>query len=119
MMAIRSCCLLIVAMSVIFLVVMEGNVMAGSWQGHRQLRGSRQCRIQKLKASRPNQKLQAEGGTTELWDQTEEQFKCVGLAAMRNTIQPHSLSLPNYSPSPRLVYIEKGPLILRSQYIYI
>lgn len=118
MMALRSCCLLIVAMSVIFLVLMESNAMAGSWQGHRQLRGSRQCRIQKLKASRPNQKLQAEGGTTELWDQTEEQFKCVGLAAMRNTIQPHCLSLPNYSPSPRLVYIEKGPF-LRSQYIYI
>lgn len=83
-------------MSAIFLAVMEGNVMAGSWQGQRQLRGSRQYRIQKLKASRPNQKLQGEGGTPELWDQTEDQFKCVGLAAMRNTIQPHSLFLPNY-----------------------
>ncbi|XP_043697263.1 11S globulin seed storage protein 2-like [Telopea speciosissima] len=79
-------------------------------QRHRQtrLREARQCRLQSISASQPSRSIQSEGGVTEFWDEFEDQFQCTGVAAMRNTIQPNSLSLPNYSPSPRLVYIEQG-----------
>ncbi|KAH6805052.1 hypothetical protein C2S51_029883 [Perilla frutescens var. frutescens] len=38
----------------------------------------------------------------------EAQFQCAGVVAMRNTLRPNALSLPNYHPNPRLVYIERG-----------
>ncbi|KAK2989488.1 hypothetical protein RJ640_019587 [Escallonia rubra] len=69
---------------------------------------AQQCRLQRLTASQPSQSIQSEGGTTELWNEREDQFQCVGVAALRNTLRPNSLSLPNFHPAPRLVYIEKG-----------
>ncbi|MCL7030622.1 hypothetical protein MKW94_026997 [Papaver nudicaule] len=73
---------------------------------------ARQCRIQQLTASQPNQRIESEGGVTELWNEYEDQFQCAGVAPMRNVIQPNCLSLPNYSPSPRLVYIQQGQGLL-------
>ncbi|KAK1260863.1 hypothetical protein QJS04_geneDACA002399 [Acorus gramineus] len=92
------------------LVLVTDPVLAYQQGSRRASRDPRQCRIQRLTASRPSRKIQSEGGVTELWDENEEQFQCAGVAAMRNVIQPNSLSLPNYSPSPRLVYIQKGVL---------
>ncbi|MCD9645364.1 hypothetical protein HAX54_034220 [Datura stramonium] len=80
-------------------------------QGHQQgERGTRltqaqQCRLQRLTGSQPSQRIRSEGGFTELWD---EQFQCAGVAPMRNVIRRNSLSLPNFHPMPRLVYIEQG-----------
>ncbi|KAI3859208.1 hypothetical protein MKX03_034612 [Papaver bracteatum] len=76
------------------------------------LQEARQCRIQQLTASQPNQRIESEGGVTELWNEYEDQFQCAGVAPMRNVIQPNSLSLPNFSPSPRLVYIQQGQGLL-------
>ncbi|KAK4407229.1 11S globulin seed storage protein 2 [Sesamum angolense] len=67
-----------------------------------------QCRFQRISGAQPSLRLQSEGGTTELWDERQEQFQCAGVVAMRSTIRPNGLSLPNYHPSPRLVYIERG-----------
>nr|CAA64762.1 legumin-like protein [Asarum europaeum] len=75
-----------------------------------------QCRIQQLSASRPSRRIESEGGVTELWDENEEQFQCAGVAATRNIIQQNSLSLPNFSPSPRLVYIQQGRGLLGISY---
>ncbi|MCD7472043.1 11s globulin seed storage protein 2 [Datura stramonium] len=83
-------------------------------QGHQQgERGTRltqaqQCRLQRLTGSQPSQRIESEGGFTELWDENEEQFQCAGVAPMRNVIRRNSLSLPNFHPMPRLVYIEQG-----------
>ncbi|OVA02407.1 11-S seed storage protein [Macleaya cordata] len=76
------------------------------------LQEARQCRLQRLTASQPNQRIESEGGVTELWNEYEDQFQCAGVAAIRNIIQPNSLSLPNFSPSPRLVYIQQGQGLL-------
>ncbi|RZC67973.1 hypothetical protein C5167_011656 [Papaver somniferum] len=76
------------------------------------LQEARQCRIEQLTASQPNQRIESEGGVTELWNEYEDQFQCAGVAPMRNVIQPNSLSLPNFSPSPRLVYIQQGQGLL-------
>ncbi|RZC43524.1 hypothetical protein C5167_036464 [Papaver somniferum] len=76
------------------------------------LQEARQCRIQQLTASQPNQRIESEGGVTELWNEYEDQFQCAGVAPMRNVIQPNCLSLPNFSPSPRLVYIQQGQGLL-------
>ncbi|KAK1283870.1 hypothetical protein QJS10_CPB21g00039 [Acorus calamus] len=98
------------------LVLVTDPVLAYQQGSRRASRDPRQCRIQRLTASRPSRKIQSEGGVTELWDENEEQFQCAGVAAMRNVIQPNSLSLPNYSPSPRLVYIQKGQGVLGISY---
>ncbi|XP_057798043.1 11S globulin seed storage protein 2-like [Salvia miltiorrhiza] len=76
----------------------------------RPLRLSRpqQCRIQRISAVQPRNQIQSEGGFTELWDEFEDQFQCAGVVAMRNTLRPNALSLPNYHPNPRLIYIERG-----------
>lgn len=78
-----------------------------------QLSEAQQCRLQRLQASQPSQQIQSEGGVTELWDENEDQFQCAGVAPLRNTLQPNSLSLPNFHPGPRLVYIEKGTCMIR------
>ncbi|CAN4093257.1 unnamed protein product [Withania somnifera] len=82
-------------------------------QGQYGERGTRltqaqQCRIQRLTGSHPAERIESEGGFTELWDENEEQFQCAGVAPMRNVIRRNSLSLPNFHPMPRLVYIERG-----------
>ncbi|XP_015086706.1 11S globulin seed storage protein 2 [Solanum pennellii] len=69
---------------------------------------AQQCRLQRLTGSQPSQRIESEGGYTEVWDENEEQFQCVGVAPMRNVIRQNSLSLPNFHPMPRLVYIEQG-----------
>ncbi|PHT86753.1 11S globulin seed storage protein 2 [Capsicum annuum] len=69
---------------------------------------AQQCRIQRLTGSQPSQRIESEGGFTELWDENEEQFLCAGVAPMRNVLRRRSLSLPNFHPMPRLVYIERG-----------
>lgn len=69
---------------------------------------AQKCHFQRLSVSQPSRQIQSEGGVTELWEENQEQFQCAGVAAMKNTIRPNSLSLPNYQPTPRLVYIERG-----------
>ncbi|KAK4366081.1 hypothetical protein RND71_013961 [Anisodus tanguticus] len=79
-------------------------------QGQRDTRltQAQQCRVQRLTGSQPSERIDSEGGFTELWDENEEQFQCAGVAPMRNVIRRNSLSLPNFHPMPRLVYIERG-----------
>ncbi|KAA8543368.1 hypothetical protein F0562_021137 [Nyssa sinensis] len=86
-------------------------------QGSRtRLSEAQQCRLQGLSASQPSQRIESEGGTTELWNENEDQFRCAGVAPMRNTLRPNGLSLPNFHPSPRLVYIERGQGLISISY---
>lgn len=73
-----------------------------------QLSEQQQCRFDQINGAQPSQKIQSEGGVTELWDENEDQFQCAGVAPMRNILSPNGLSLPNYHPTPRLVFIERG-----------
>ncbi|XP_060180852.1 11S globulin seed storage protein 2-like [Lycium barbarum] len=87
------------------------------YQGQQGQQGTRltqaqQCRLQRLTGSQPSDRIESEGGFTEVWDENEEQFQCAGVAPMRNVIRRNSLSLPNFHPMPRLVYIERGQGIL-------
>ncbi|XP_059626019.1 11S globulin seed storage protein 2-like [Cornus florida] len=78
----------------------------------RRMSQARQCRLNRLTGSQPSQRIESEGGVTELWDEYEDQFQCAGVAPMRNTLRPNALSLPNFHPSPRLVYIQQGEGLL-------
>ncbi|XP_051118924.1 11S globulin seed storage protein 2-like [Andrographis paniculata] len=73
---------------------------------------ARQCRLRRLDAVQPRRSFRSEGGSTELWDERSEQFQCAGVGAMRNVLKPKALSLPNYQPYPRLIYIEKGQAVI-------
>ncbi|XP_068650843.1 11S globulin seed storage protein 2-like [Aristolochia californica] len=98
------------------LFILSAHAADETGQSKRRPGDPQQCRIERLSASRPSRRIQSEGGVTELWDENEAQFQCAGVAAMKNTIQPYSLSLPNFSPSPRLVYIQRGRGLLGISY---
>ncbi|KAL4571976.1 hypothetical protein LXL04_018744 [Taraxacum kok-saghyz] len=76
------------------------------------LGGPEFCNLQRLSATQPSQRLEFEGGSIETWDVNDDQFQCVGVAPMRKTIQPNSLSLPSFHPFPRIVFIEEGEGII-------
>ncbi|KAI3782972.1 hypothetical protein L2E82_13033 [Cichorium intybus] len=76
------------------------------------LGGPELCNLQRLSATQPAQRLEFEGGSIETWDVNDDQFQCVGVAPMRKTIQPNSLSLPSFHPFPRIVFIEEGEGII-------
>ncbi|KAK9055712.1 hypothetical protein SSX86_026797 [Deinandra increscens subsp. villosa] len=73
------------------------------------------CNLQQLTSTQPAQRLEFEGGSIETWDENDEQFRCLGVAPSRKTIQPNSLSLPSFHPFPRLVFIEQGEGIIGLQ----
>lgn len=79
-----------------------------SSQDLRQQHQVQQCRLQKITRSQPNRQIQSEGGLYEIWDTQDDQFQCAGVAAMRVTVNPNSLSLPKYYPTPRLLYVTQG-----------
>ncbi|KAF6150950.1 hypothetical protein GIB67_026871 [Kingdonia uniflora] len=97
----------LVPLALFFALVVVANADSQSRQSE-----ARQCRLKRIQSSQPSQQIQSEGGVTELWDENEDQFQCAGVAAIKNRIQPNSLSLPNFHPSPRLVYIQQGKGLL-------
>ncbi|KAJ4969123.1 hypothetical protein NE237_015824 [Protea cynaroides] len=104
--------LVLVVASLISLILVANHAVATEEDNQRErqtrLRDARQCRLHNISPNQPDQRIESEGGVTEFWNEFEDQFQCTGVAAMRNVIRPNSLSLPNYSPSPRLVYIQQG-----------
>ncbi|MQM08003.1 hypothetical protein Taro_040854 [Colocasia esculenta] len=96
------------------LLLAVADLAASSNQGSQE--EAPRCRFRRLSANRPFRRIQSEGGYTELWNENDKQFKCAGVAAMRNTLRPQCLSLPNYSPQPRLVYIQKGQGLIGMSY---
>ncbi|KAL6978677.1 hypothetical protein U1Q18_020342 [Sarracenia purpurea var. burkii] len=110
-MATRLVVLLAICLSLLASVAI-GQQHQQSQQSQAQQRRAQQCRLQRLTASQPSHRLQSEGGVTELWDENDDQFQCAGVAAMKSILRPNSLSLPNFHPAPRLVYIERGQGLL-------
>ncbi|WCJ24051.1 11S globulin seed storage protein 1 [Euphorbia peplus] len=81
-------------------------------QGGRQPRLQRstqdQCRLERINAVEPSRSIQSEAGTTDIWDENDEQFQCAGVVAMRHTIQERGLLLPQYVNGPKLIYVVQG-----------
>ncbi|KAL2934776.1 11S globulin subunit beta [Bienertia sinuspersici] len=67
-----------------------------------------ECQIDRLTALEPSNRIEAEGGLTEVWDSQDQQFQCSGVAVIRRTIEPNGLLLPSFISAPELVYIEQG-----------
>ncbi|KAI3425657.1 uncharacterized protein J3R85_010026 [Psidium guajava] len=77
---------------------------------------AQQCRLRRIRATQPDQRIESEGGVTELWSQDDEQFQCAGVAAVRNILRPNALFLPEFINAPRLVFIERGRGLLGINY---
>ncbi|GJW23840.1 11S globulin seed storage protein 2-like protein [Tanacetum coccineum] len=79
------------------------------------LGGSRRelCNLQRLNATKSDLRFDFEGGSIETWDVNDHQFKCVGVVPSKITMQPNSLTLPNYHLFPRLIFILEGEGIIR------
>lgn len=69
---------------------------------------AQQCRLDRLQARPPSRRIESEGGISEIWDESEEEFQCAGVAAMRSIIRPNSLTVPMFQSSPMLIYVEQG-----------
>ncbi|XP_073026936.1 11S globulin seed storage protein 2-like [Primulina eburnea] len=94
-----------------FLLALSLSLLVSSSFGERtpfQLTEKQQCRLQRITAAQPSKRINSEGGETELWNERDDQFQCAGVVAMRNILRPNALSLPNFHPYPRLVFIEQG-----------
>ncbi|EEF39576.1 conserved hypothetical protein [Ricinus communis] len=42
-----------------------------------------QCQLSRINAAEPSRRFQSEAGLTEIWDENDQQFQCVGVVAMR------------------------------------
>uniref|UniRef100_A0A0D9VE98 RING-type domain-containing protein n=1 Tax=Leersia perrieri TaxID=77586 RepID=A0A0D9VE98_9ORYZ len=69
---------------------------------------SRECKFDRLQAFEPLRKVRSEAGVTEYFDETSEQFQCVGMFVIRRVIEPQGLVVPRYSNTPALAYIIQG-----------
>ncbi|XP_015583443.1 legumin B [Ricinus communis] len=67
-----------------------------------------QCQLNRINAVEPSRRFQSEAGLTEIWDENDQQFQCVGVVAMRHTIQQRGLLLPQYVNGPKLIYVVQG-----------
>ncbi|CAL1396347.1 unnamed protein product [Linum trigynum] len=67
-----------------------------------------ECQIRRINAQEPDRRITSEAGTTEIWDENDDQFRCAGVAAIRHTIEQRGLLLPAYSNAPKLIYVDQG-----------
>ncbi|KAK1267375.1 Legumin B [Acorus gramineus] len=74
------------------------------WHHLRRFCDQSQCKLERLRAAEPSQRIESEAGFSEYFDQEDQQFDCAGVAVVRHTIQPRGLFLPSFSNAPRLVY---------------
>lgn len=66
------------------------------------------CRIDRLNALRPSQRIESEAGVHELYDENEDQLQCAGVSVLRARIERNGLHLPSYYSSPSLIYVLRG-----------
>ncbi|CAN1131617.1 11S globulin [Linum perenne] len=86
----------------LFAVLLHASV------ARQQFQQGNECQIDRIDAIEPDNRIQAEAGTTEIWDQNRQQFQCAGVAMVRRTIEPKGLLLPFHSNTPQLIYIIQG-----------
>ncbi|XP_071724680.1 11S globulin seed storage protein 2-like [Rutidosis leptorrhynchoides] len=70
--------------------------------------GLRECWVERIAASKPSQRIQAEGGVVDFWEENEEQFRCAGVSAMRIKMHPETLTMPKYHSAPLLIFVKQG-----------
>ncbi|CAA7390488.1 unnamed protein product [Spirodela intermedia] len=74
----------------------------------RRLGDQSKCRLENLRAQDAHRRVESEAGVSEYWNNADQQFDCAGVAAVRHTIEPRGLLLPEFSNSPSLVYVVQG-----------
>ncbi|PIN00829.1 hypothetical protein CDL12_26661 [Handroanthus impetiginosus] len=92
---------LILSLSFILLFSFTLALREGSWQ-------QGECHLSRINAREPTFRLEAEGGVTEFWDHTNDEFQCAGVSIHRHRINPRGLVLPAYHNAPVLVYVVRG-----------
>ncbi|XP_050218011.2 legumin B-like [Mercurialis annua] len=106
----------LLSLSICILVLFHGSVAQieqvtsrGQGESQRQQRWQRdECQLNRINAVEPSRSFNSEAGQTEIWDENDQQFQCVGVVAMRHTIQQKGLLLPQYVNGPKLIYVVQG-----------
>ncbi|KAJ9696929.1 hypothetical protein PVL29_008925 [Vitis rotundifolia] len=96
----KSLCL-----SLCFLVLFHGCICIAQQQQEKQ---QNKCRISRLSAQEPSNRIQSEAGVTEIYDHNNQQLQCAGVAVVRYIIKPRGLLLPSYLNAPQLMYFIQG-----------
>ncbi|XP_034690585.1 11S globulin seed storage protein Jug r 4-like [Vitis riparia] len=96
----KSLCL-----SLCFLVLFHGCICIAQQQQERQ---QNKCKISRLSAQEPSNRIQSEAGVTEIYDHNNQQLQCAGVAVVRYIIKPRGLLLPSYLNAPQLMYFIQG-----------
>lgn len=95
--------LTVLSLSLTVLLLFNGCLAFRPFQQHQN-----ECRIQRINALEPNERVTAEAGSTEFFDANDQQFQCAGVEVIRHRIQPRGLLLPTYINTPLMVYILQG-----------
>ncbi|KAK2643655.1 hypothetical protein Ddye_018851 [Dipteronia dyeriana] len=101
-------CLLSVTLSFLVLFSSCSAQISQVTSRGRQQRIQTQCNIQKLNTLEPQQRIEAEAGHTDLWDQNSEDLQCANVAVLRHTIQNRGLLVPPYTSYPQMIYVLQG-----------
>ncbi|GAB4829237.1 hypothetical protein Ancab_018903 [Ancistrocladus abbreviatus] len=84
----------LVSLSFCCLVVFSSCLVGSDAQGRRPRQAFEHCRFDRINVLEPTRGIRAEAGITEVWDASEEQFRCAGMTFIRRTIEPGGLLLP-------------------------
>ncbi|XP_050218012.1 legumin B-like [Mercurialis annua] len=102
-------CVLVLLHSSVAQIEQVTSRPSGQEKSQRQQRWQRdECQLNRINAVEPSRRFQSEAGLTEIWDENDQQFQCVGVVAMRHTIQQKGLLLPQYVNGPKLIYVVRG-----------
>ncbi|XP_050231176.1 legumin B-like [Mercurialis annua] len=102
-------CVLVLLHSSVAQIEQVTSRSSGQEKSQRQQRWQRdECQLNRINAVEPSRRFQSEAGLTEIWDENDQQFQCVGVVAMRHTIQEKGLLLPQYVNGPKLIYVVRG-----------
>eukprot|EP01018_Ginkgo_biloba_P038617 Gb_34863 [translate_table: standard] len=106
----RSAVTFIVLLAFVLLSQPSLTAAQRSRQEEQQRQQQQPCRIERLTAQEPSQRIRSEGGSLEFLNiqADNDQFQCAGVTAIRETLDPNALLLPTYTNSPKIAYIVQG-----------
>ena len=94
---------------VCFAQIEQAQLRGGRQQQRQQQRWQSECRLDSLNALQSSRRIESEAGVSEYWDlENDEQLQCVGVSAVRHTIQRRGLLLPSFTNAPVIAFVLQG-----------
>ena len=101
---------LLLSLSLCLFLLINSSLARQQFQHEKQSQQN-QCQFDRLEAREPDNRIRSEAGEIETWNPNHDQFRCAGVAIVRQTIEPNGLHLPSYTNAPQLAYVVRGMFI--------